>query len=126
MGYSVGKAEFEQMVEAAIESLPDEFATALDELSIQIVKRPTQRQLESVHVNRGNLLLGLYQGRPRTVRSVQDAGYLPDTIFLFKEHIEAACRDESELAEQVRKTVLHEVGHHFGLNEDDLTRLGYG
>jgi predicted Zn-dependent protease with MMP-like domain len=126
MSYCVGKEEFEEMVQEAIDLLPPEFAAALEEVSIQIVDQPTPRQLKSVNVEQGNLLLGLYQGRPRTQRSVQDTGYLPDAIFLFKEHIEAASRSSDELMSQVRKTVLHEVGHHFGLNEDDLTRLGYG
>jgi predicted Zn-dependent protease with MMP-like domain len=71
-------------------------------------------------------LLGLYVGRPRTQRSVEDSGALPDVIYLFQRNIESICHSEEELIAQVRKTVLHEIGHHFGMSEEDLDALGYG
>ena len=72
------------------------------------------------------LLMGLYRGVDRTRRSVEDSGRLPDVIYIFQEDHELACDNRHQLVQEVRKTVLHEIGHHFGLSEDDLERLGYG
>ena len=85
---------------------------------------PTQRMLDSVGLKNG-ILLGLYRGRPRTVRNVEDSGVLPDVIYIFQNSIETVCNSEDELIRQVRITVLHEIGHHFGLSDEDLGKLGY-
>jgi predicted Zn-dependent protease with MMP-like domain len=71
------------------------------------------------------LLLGLYEGRPITQRSVEESGTMPEVIYLFKQEIEAACDSADEMRREVRTTVLHELGHHFGLDEDNLEDLGY-
>ena len=126
MACHVSKSEFALVVEKALAELPAEFSAALDEMSVEIKDWPTGQQLLSVGVKRNGLLLGLYQGRPRTLRSVEDSGHLPDVIYLFQGSIEEICQNSEELIQQVRTTVLHEIGHHFGLNEDDLRRLGYG
>jgi predicted Zn-dependent protease with MMP-like domain len=125
MAYRIGKAQFSAFVEQAISEVPEEFAAALEEVPLEIRDRPTAEQRKSVSLRDGNLLLGLYQGAPLTRRSVE-APYLPAVIYIFQEEIEAASGSEADLRERVRKTVLHEIGHHFGLNEDDLHRLGYG
>ena len=125
MSYVVSKDEFAALVELALEELPEEFAEFLEEVPIEIRDRPTPRQLKRARVPRNGLLLGLYEGRPRTRRSVQDSGVMPDVIFIFQEHIEATARTREDLVRQVRITVLHEIGHHFGMSEDDLERLGY-
>jgi predicted Zn-dependent protease with MMP-like domain len=126
MPYVVTKEEFAALVELALEELPERFREFLEEVPIEIHDRPTPRQLKSVGLGRNDLLLGLYHGRPRTKRHVEDSGFLPDVIYIFQEHVQAACRTEGELVREVRKTVLHEIGHHFGLDEDDLDKLGYG
>src|SRR4051812_16654282 len=106
--------------------MPEPFAQMLEEVPIEVRDRPSPKQLSLSRVPRGNLLLGLYHGRPRTRRSVEDSGAMPDVIYLFQEHIEQVCNSEQELIRQVRITVLHEIGHHFGMDEDDLDELGYG
>ena len=63
---------------------------------------------------------------PLTDRSVEDSGRMPDVIYVFQDHIEQVSHSEDELIEQVRTTVLHEIGHHFGMSEDDLDAMGYG
>jgi predicted Zn-dependent protease with MMP-like domain len=126
MAFKVGKGEFEQLVEAALAELPPQFASVLEEVPVEIADRPTTAQLRRLNLHEGELLLGLYQGRPRTHRSVEDSGTIPDVIFIFQESIEAVSRDRESLIAQVRKTVLHEIGHHFGLSESDLDKLGYG
>ena len=125
MAYHVTKAQFGDLVERALAELPEEFAEFLEEVPIEVRDQPSAAQLQRAGVGRGGLLLGLYVGRPRTLRSVEDSGAMPDAIFIFQQPIEAVCHNERELVRQVRVTVLHEIGHHFGLNEDDLERLGY-
>jgi predicted Zn-dependent protease with MMP-like domain len=124
--YRVSKSRFAELVEAAIEELPPEFVQFLEEVPIEIVDRPTRDQAASVNLGSGRLLLGLYRGRPRTLRSVEDTGAIPDVIYIFQDSIQQVCRTEAELIRQVRITVLHEIGHHFGMTEADLRKLGYG
>jgi len=126
MGYRVGKAEFAELVELALGELPPQFAQFLEEVAVEIVDRPSPGQLKKMNLGPGNLLLGLYQGRPRTRRSVEDSGAIPDVIYIFQDSIQAVSHDREGLMSQVRKTVLHEIGHHFGLSEEDLDELGYG
>jgi predicted Zn-dependent protease with MMP-like domain len=121
----VSKAQFGELVERALAELPEEFAEFLEEVPIEVRDQPSAAQLGRAGVGRGGLLLGLYVGRPRTLRSVEDSGAIPDVIYIFQQPIETVCHNEQELVRQVRVTVLHEIGHHFGLNEDDLERLGY-
>jgi predicted Zn-dependent protease with MMP-like domain len=126
VAYRVSKHRFGELVEAALAEVPGEFADYLEEVSIEVRDRPSFDQMRSVGTRQGSLLLGLYLGRPRTQRSVEDSGAMPDIIYIFQESIELVSRSEQELVEQVRKTVLHEIGHHFGMSEQDLDELGYG
>ncbi len=125
MAYRVSKAQFARFVEEAVQELPPRFAELVEEVPIEILDAPTPQLLAEVGVPKGSVLLGLYRGRPRTHRHVSDNGTLPDVILIFQGTIEAVCADEEELRHRVRTTVLHEIGHHFGLDEDDLERLGY-
>lgn len=125
MAFHVSKSVFTELLERALAELPDEFAAFLEEVPVEICDRPTRRQLDSVGVKRNGLLLGLYEGRPRTQRSVEHSGVMPDVIYIFQLPIEQICQNETELIRQVRTTVLHEIGHHFGMSEADLRQLGY-
>ena len=124
MAYRVSKRRFGELVEQALAELPPQFAEFLEEVPVEVRDRPSKSHLHQM--GRDHLLLGLYVGRPRTERSVEDSGRLPDVIYIFQEPIEQVSQGEQELVDQVRMTVLHEIGHHFGLDEDDLTELGYG
>jgi len=126
MAYRVSKADFERLVARAVEGMPEQFAQFLEEVPIEIRDRPSPAQRRSVDLGRGEMLLGLYHGRPRTERSVEESGRMPDVIYIFQDSIEAVSDTEDELVEQVRTTVLHEIGHYFGMDEDDLDELGYG
>jgi len=125
MAYRIGKAQFSSLVERALSQLPAEFASALEEVPVEIRDRPTPEQRRTVGLGERGLLLGMYHGSPLTRRSVE-APPMPAVIYIFQRDIELASNSASDLAEQVRKTVLHEIGHHFGLDEEDLKRLGYG
>ena len=126
MAYRVSKADFAQIVQTAIDELPEQFASAVEDVSIDVIDRPVGRHLSKLGTKKGGLLLGLYTGVPRTMRSVEDSGRLPDAIYLFQHNIESVCESAEELVEQTRVTLLHEIGHYFGMDEDDLTELGYG
>lgn len=126
MPHQVSKARFEELVAQAVCALPAQFARALDEVPIEIRQRPSRKMLQSLGLQGDELLLGLYHGRPRTERSVEDSGRLPDVIYIFQEDVELVSASDAELVDQVRTTVLHELGHHFGMSEEDLDALGFG
>ncbi len=126
MPYPVSKAVFATLVERALAELPPQFTEFLEEVSVEIRDRPTPKQLKSLGLGGNSLLLGLYHGRPRTQRSVLDEMVLPDVIYIFQEHVQQVSHSEQDLVREVRTTVLHEIGHHFGMSEDDLGELGYG
>ena len=126
MAHHVSRAQFADLVERALAELPPRFAELLEEVPVEIRDRSTAAQRRRAGVPRDSLLLGLYQGVPRTQRSVEHSGVMPDVIYVFQEDVELASDGEQDLVEQVRTTVLHEIGHHFGLDEDDLDELGYG
>lgn len=126
MALPVSKSAFAGIVEVALRDLPEEFATALEEVRVEIRDWPTPRMLHRAGLGPGDLLLGLYVGRPLTERSVEESGRLPDVIYVFQASIEQISDTREQLIENVRSTVLHELGHHYGLGEDDLDDLGYG
>jgi predicted Zn-dependent protease with MMP-like domain len=126
MAYRVSRKRFGELVEEAIAELPEPFAAFLEEVPIEIRDRPTPKMLRSVGLEEDELLLGLYVGRPRTERSVEESGRLPDVIYIFQEDVEEVCENEEQLVEEVRRTVLHEIGHHFGMGEEELDELGFG
>lgn len=126
MPIKVSKREFEALVEQAIADLPEQFAAFLEEVPIEVHTRPSVKLLRELGMEDDELLMGLYRGVDRTRRSVEDSGRLPDVIYIFQEDHELVCDRRAQLVEEVRKTVLHEIGHHFGMTEDDLDELGYG
>src|SRR3954467_9081955 len=126
MAYHVSKKEFAELVEAALSGLPPQFAEFLEEVPVEIHTQPSIKLLRELGLEDDELLMGLYRGVDRTRRSVEDSGRLPDVIYIFQEDHEQVCDTRSQLVEEVRKTVLHEIGHHFGMTEEDLEKLGYG
>jgi len=126
MPHHVSRARFAELVEQALAEMPEQFAQFLEEVPVEIKDRPSRKQLRSLGMEDDELLLGLYHGRPRTERSVLDSAAMPDVIYIFQEDVELVSDSEAELVREVRTTVLHEIGHHFGMSEEDLDDLGYG
>lgn len=118
--------EFGHAVEEALAGLPEEFRPYLQNVVIEVQAMPSERILRDANVRRASSLLGLYVGRPLTQRSVETLAAMPDRIILFHRNLERACRSHGELLAEIRKTVYHEIGHHFGLDEGDLEALGFG
>lgn len=110
----VEPARFEEMVVWALDGLPDELGTVMSNVAVTVEHSPGPPGL-----------LGLYQGIPLTGRTSQYAGVLPDRITIYRQAICAICRTEGQVAEQVRRTVIHEIAHHFGISDERLTELGW-
>jgi len=112
----VGQEDFEVLVGAALDTIPDELARLMQNVVVLVEDR-----------NRDGMdLLGLYYGVPLTQRGQTYAGMLPDTITIYRLPILRQCRTHAEVVEQVRITVVHEVAHHFGITDDQLHDWGYG
>lgn len=113
--------EFEQIVAAALDSLPPEFLEMMDNVDVVIAEEPSPEQ---VGATGGREILGLYQGIPLTQRAGY-AGALPDKITLFRGPLLRHARFAGGVQEQVRRTVIHEVAHHFGIDDARLEELGW-
>jgi predicted Zn-dependent protease with MMP-like domain len=120
------KRRFEQLVERALDSLPEELQSLLDNVVIFIEDHPSPETLRDMGVPRGDTLLGLYDGVPQTERTSQYGLVPPDRITLFQRPIEESCKMEEEIPEQIRRTVLHEVAHHFGIDEERMEEIEEG
>jgi predicted Zn-dependent protease with MMP-like domain len=106
---------FEEMVAAALDSLPEQLGRLMSNVAVVVQHEPGPPGL-----------LGLYQGIPLTSRTATGyAGVLPDRITIYRRAICAICATEEEVVEQVRRTVIHEVAHHFGIGDERLEELGW-
>jgi predicted Zn-dependent protease with MMP-like domain len=117
-------ATFEQLVDEALESLPDEIAGWLDNVAIVVAEWPTPQQLAQAGLGPGGMLLGLYVGVPKIRRGATYGESIPDKILIFRQPIQRLYRTPDRIRAQVRRTVLHEIGHHFGLDEAELRSAG--
>ena len=107
---------FEALVEQALERLPDAFRQRLTNVAIIVEDLPPQE------AEPGSLLLGLFHGVPRTEKSTFSSS-MPDRIYLYQKNIEAICRTDEQIRRQVRDTLLHELGHYFGMTEHELRNI---
>jgi len=121
----LSRRRFQQLVEEALAGVPEAFRQVLDNVHVVVEDWPTAEQLASVGLPEDGVLFGLYEGTPLPERGIEPP-LLPDRITLFQGPLEEACDNEDELREEIRRTVLHELGHYFGLDEDRLEELGYG
>jgi predicted Zn-dependent protease with MMP-like domain len=121
---SSGRDQFEMLVAEAVDSLPEEIAAWLDNVVVVVGEQPTPAQLADAGLGSGDLLFGLYVGVPKTRRGFTYGETVPDKIVIFRLPIERVCRTPAQIRECVRKTVLHEIGHHFGMDEEQLRAAG--
>ena len=134
------RERFDALLEEALEDLPDGVRRLLDEIAVIVLDRPTTAMLRDVGIDpaepgAGDDLCGLHTGTAITEKSVEGMGELPTEIHLFREGIvnlaggwgQAMSEGEVDdlVYEEIMVTLLHEIGHHFGLDEDDLAELGY-
>jgi predicted Zn-dependent protease with MMP-like domain len=113
--FTVSRQRFEELVAEALDSLPPELGRQMENVAVVVEDRAP-----------GRSLFGLYEGIPLTKRGPQTyAGVMPDRITLYQEEICSVCSSEAEVAAQVRRTVIHEVAHHFGISDPRLDELGW-
>jgi predicted Zn-dependent protease with MMP-like domain len=117
--------EFQALVEQAVAELPKMFQERLENISIAVLDYPSDEVLQSLNPRPSrHSLLGVYIGLPYTRRPGYPlSGMMPDRIELYRRNLEAICPTRQELVRQVRKTIVHEIGHYFGLDEDTLKDL---
>ncbi|MGW0004287.1 metallopeptidase family protein [Nocardia grenadensis] len=116
MPVRMSEARFEELVGDALDQIPAELTRAIDNVVILI----EPRNPDDPH------LLGLYHGIALTERDSHYGGSLPDTVTIYRDALLDVCSDESEVIEEVRITVIHEIAHYFGIDEDRLHQLGWG
>lgn len=115
-------ARFEQLVAEVLDSLPAEFAARLENVEVIIERRPNREQRRLLGLKPWQTAYGMYYGVPLTERSGA-APLLPDTIIIFQEPLERDFRTEAALRAQIRRTVLHEIAHAFGISDERLREL---
>jgi predicted Zn-dependent protease with MMP-like domain len=114
MPHDVSEEEFEELVVDALDAIPETLGAAMENVAVLIGEWPEDD------------LLGLYEGVPLTERGpIEYSGVMPDLITIYRGPLCAQARDADDLAHQVRVTVLHEIGHHFGIDDERLDELGW-
>ena len=119
------RRDFEKLVLEALEQLPDEIALHMDNVDVVVQAWPSEEQLDSTGLDGPHELLGLYEGIPLTERDSYNMA-LPDRVNIFQGPIEAISSDRETLVQEIRDTVLHEIAHHFGIDDQRLEELGRG
>ncbi len=122
---------FDMHLEAVLDTLPPQVHALLEETPLIVEDHPSPQILRKMGIRRRSDLCGLYTGVPLTERSIDHAGIPSDVIHVFREGVLGLATrrdgsiDEEELRRQIRITILHELGHHHGLDEEELEALGY-
>jgi len=118
------RRRFLGLVRRALADLPAPYRNWLANVDVVVERRPRRRQLGEAGLDAQGVLFGLYEGIPLTQRSADYGMVLPDKITIFQEPLEQEFRGDAELVAEVRRTVLHELAHHFGMSDEELERLG--
>lgn len=116
----VSRELFEEMVAEALDALPPEFARRVENVEVTCEDWPSEEEMRAVGLSRRAVLAGLYRGVPHPRRAHWYAGVLPDRITLYRKVICAGARSRAQIRARIRETLLHEIGHHFGLDEEQL------
>jgi len=117
------RARFEQLVAEAIRTIPSRFRDELKNIAVMVEDDPPEELLDEMEIDPPDTLFGLYQGTPLTERSWDYGNALPDRIVLYQGPIEDASDTEDDVVVTVGETLIHEVGHYFGLSEDELEEI---
>ena len=123
---TMDREKFAGMVAAALDEIPEEFQAYLANLEVVVEDEPDAALLRDLQLDpRHDTLFGLYDGTPVPLRGDHDGGVLPDRIVLFYRPLVRACRTPRALRREIRDTVIHEIAHHFGFDDDALEDEGY-
>lgn len=118
------RLRFLRLVRQALEKLPPPYSDWMENVDVVVEPRPRTHHLRAGGLARDETIFGLYEGVPLTERSSSYGLVLPDKITIFQEPLEREFVHDAELMEEVQRTVLHELAHHFGISDDELERLG--
>ncbi len=121
----IDQREFETLVDQALSEIPGEFLDNLENIEVIVEETPSREILSQFKLEGRGTLFGLYQGVPLTRRSVFQPFSMPDRITIFRVPILQVCRTRQQIIEQVKRTVIHEIAHHFGISDQRLRELGY-
>jgi predicted Zn-dependent protease with MMP-like domain len=116
------KEKFEELVKEGIDAIPERFLKKLDNVGIVIEDEPNEEQIKKIKLGKYSKLFGLYEGIPQTKRGYY-SGVLPDKITIFKKSIEEIAPNDESVKEIVKKTVWHEIAHHFGMDEEMVRKV---
>jgi predicted Zn-dependent protease with MMP-like domain len=119
----VRRDQFERHVADALESIPRRFRAAMRNLVIVVEDEPTHELLDEMDITPPDTLLGLYQGVPLTERRWDHGNTLPDRVLIFQGPHERAAEDEEDLVVAIGETLIHEIGHYFGLSEEEIEAI---
>lgn len=126
-GRGMNREDFEALVAEELDRLPAPLAAGLQNLQIVVEDAPSRQLLRSLGLDpRKDTLFGLYEGVPLSERGFDDSGLLPDRISIFYRPLRRACRTSQRLRREVRITLIHEIAHYLGMDEDIIDELGYG
>ena len=117
--------DFDRALRKALSGLPSVFREALDNVAVVVEEWPPDWLLDELGIPPEDTLYGFYHGIPLPERSFQDSGNLPDKISIYRGPLSEDFPDREELCREIRVTLLHEIGHYFGMDEEELSRLGY-
>ncbi len=115
--------QFDQLITKAMDELPQQYITGLNNVAIVQADEPTDEQKYKMKIREGTILLGLYEGIPLTQRGNNYTFVLPDKITLFKHSIMRVVRNEDELFEQIKRTLWHEIAHYYGVSHAQMDKL---
>jgi predicted Zn-dependent protease with MMP-like domain len=119
----MNRAEFERLVVEAVALIPKRFRREMKNLALVVEDEPSDELLEEMELEPPDSLYGLYQGTPLTERTWGYGNTLPDRITIFQKPIEEDCDDEDEMRAVIGETLIHEVGHYFGLSEEEIEEI---
>ena len=119
----MNREKFEHLVAGAFETLPEEFLSRLENITVVVEKSPTSAQLAQTGVRRGHTLLGLYEGVPLTERGGNYNLVTPDKLTIFQKPIEAECENDAEIIAEIQSVVQHEIAHYFGIGDTRLSQI---
>ena len=117
------RAAFERLLVEAVALIPKRFRKEINNLALVVEDEPSLELLDEMEIEPPDSLYGLYQGTPLTERTWQYGNQLPDRITLFQRPIEEGCEDEDEVRAVIGETLIHEVGHYFGLSEEEIEEI---
>ena len=117
------RERFEKLVEDALKEIPRRFRKEMRNVAVVVEDEPSQELLDEMEIEPGDTLFGLYQGTPLPERSWAFGNNLPDRISIYQRPTEEACETEDDIRDCVAETVIHEFGHYFGMDEDQIEEI---